>query len=51
MFERSDIHHSDTGLEMTHDLYIAGYYMLFFDLIPDRAASEGNDNDHIRLEN
>jgi hypothetical protein len=35
-------------------MYIAGYFMLLFDLTPDRAASEGHtshpDNGNIRIE-
>ena len=39
-FEGSGIHHSNTGLKITHDMYINCYFMLFFDLTPDRWASE-----------
>jgi hypothetical protein len=54
LFEGSGIHHSNAGLQITHDRYIAGYLMLLFDLTPDRAASEGHtshpDNGNIRIE-
>jgi hypothetical protein len=54
LFEGSGIHNSNTGLQITHDMYIAGYFMLLFDLTPDRAASErhtsNQDNGHIRVE-
>jgi len=36
LFEASGIHHSNTGLQITHDMYINGYFMLLFDLTPDR---------------
>jgi len=39
LFEGSGIHHSKSGLQITHDMYISGYYMLLLDLTPDRAAS------------
>ena len=54
LFEASGIHHSNAGLQITHDMYINGYFMLLFDLTPDRAASEGHsshpDNGNIRVE-
>jgi hypothetical protein len=54
LFEESGIHLSNSGLQVTHDMYIAGYFMLLFDLTPDRAASEGHsshpDNGNIRIE-
>jgi hypothetical protein len=42
LFEGSGIYHSNSGLQITHDMYIAGYLMLLFDLTPDRAASESH---------
>jgi hypothetical protein len=36
LFQGSGIHHSNTGLKITHEMYINGYFMLFFDLTPDR---------------
>jgi hypothetical protein len=39
LFERSGIHHSNAGLQIPHDIFINVYFILFFDLTPDRAAS------------
>ena len=54
LYEGSGIRHSKTGLQLTNDMFIAWYFMLLFDLIPDRAASEGHfslpDQGNIRLE-
>jgi hypothetical protein len=54
LFEASGIHHSNAGLKITHDMYIAGYFILLFDLTPDRSASEGHtshtDSVNIRIE-
>jgi hypothetical protein len=54
LFEGSGIRHSIAGLQLTHDMFIAGYFMLLFDLTADRAASEGHsllpDQGNIRLE-
>jgi len=54
LFEASGIHHSNSGLQITHDMYINGYFMLLFDLTPDRGASEGHtshsDIGNIRVE-
>jgi len=54
LFEGSSIHHSNSGLQITPDKYINGFFMLAFDLTPDLAASEGHTSDpvngHIRLE-
>jgi hypothetical protein len=54
LFEGSDIHHSNTGFQITHDMYIAGYFLLLFDLTPDLSASECHtshmDSGNIRLE-
>jgi hypothetical protein len=53
LFEGSGIHHSNSGLHITH-MYIAGYFMLLFELTPDRAASQDRtshpDNGNIRIE-
>jgi hypothetical protein len=40
LFEASGIRHSDARLQITHDMFIAEYFMLLFDLTPDRGASE-----------
>jgi len=45
LFEGSDIHHSNTGLQIKHDMYIHGYFMLLFDLTPGMGASEGRTSD------
>jgi len=54
LFEDSGIHHSNSGLQITHDMYINGYFMLLFDLTLNGAASEGHtlhsDNGNIRVE-
>ena len=54
LFEGSGIHHSNTGLQITHDMYINGYFMLLFDLTADHAASDSHtslpENGNIRIE-
>ena len=54
LFEGSGIHHSNSGLQITHDLHINGYFILFFDFTPDRAVSEGHssqpDNGNISVD-
>jgi hypothetical protein len=54
LFEGSGIRHSNAGLQVTHRMFIAGYFILLFDLTPDRADSEGHislpDQGNIRLE-
>jgi hypothetical protein len=53
LFEGPYSHHSNVGLQVTHDMYIAGYFMLLFDLTPDLGASGHSshmDNGDIRLE-
>jgi hypothetical protein len=54
LFEASGIRHSNTGLQITHDMYIARYFMLLFDPTHDRNASEGHtshpDSGNIRIE-
>jgi len=54
LFEGSGIHHSNTGLQITSDMYINGLFMLLFDLTPDHAASEAHtslsENGNIRIE-
>ena len=50
LFEGSGIHHSNSGLHITP----YGYFMLLYDLTPDRAASKGHtshqDNGNVRIE-
>jgi len=54
LFEGSGIHHSNSGLQITHDMYVNRYFMLLYDLTPDMAASEGHaslaENGHMRME-
>ena len=54
LFQGFGIHHSNSGLQITPDKHINGFFMLLFDLTPDLAASEGHTSDpvnsHIRLE-
>lgn len=40
LFTGSGIHHGNHGLQITHDLFTKGLFMLLFDLTPDSAASE-----------
>ena len=53
-FEGPDIHHSNTGLQITHDVFITGYFLLLFDLTPDQSPSDGrtslSENGNIRIE-
>ena len=42
LFEDTGIHHSNSGLQITHDMYINGFFMISHDLTPDLAASEGH---------
>jgi hypothetical protein len=52
-FEASGIHHSNAWLQITHDMYIAGYSTLLFDVTHDKSASEGHtshpDSGSIRI--
>ena len=54
LFDGSGINKSNAGLQVTHDLYINGFYMLLFDLTPDHRVSDGHtshmDNCNIRIE-
>ena len=54
LFKLSDIHHSSSGLQITSDLYIKGFFMLDLDLNCDSTVSEGHssnpENGHIRIE-
>jgi len=40
LFEGSGIHHSKVGHQITHDMFVNGYFMLFFDLTKNRGVSE-----------
>jgi len=46
LFEESGIHHSNSGLQITPDKYINGFFMLVFYLTPDLAASGHNQTPH-----
>jgi hypothetical protein len=54
LFVRMGIHHSNLGLRVTNDMYIAGYFILLFDLTRNLSASESHtshpDNGNIRNE-
>jgi len=54
LLEGSGIHHSNTGLQITHDMYINVFFMLLFDQTQDHAASEAHtslpENGNIRIE-
>jgi len=39
-FEESGIPHSNAGLQLTHDMFIAEYFMVSFALTPESAASK-----------
>jgi hypothetical protein len=40
LFEESGIHLTNSGFQITNDMYIKGFFMLLFDLTPDRTAAE-----------
>jgi len=40
LFEESGIQYSNAGHQITYDMFINGYFILLFDLTPDRGASE-----------
>ena len=42
LFEVTGIHHSNSGLQISHDMCINVFFMIFYDLTPDLAASEGH---------
>jgi len=54
LFEASGIHHSMSVLQITHDIYINGYFVLLFGFTTNRGASEGHtshpENSNIRIE-
>jgi hypothetical protein len=53
-FTGSGIHHSNVSHQISHDMYINGFFVLLFDLTRYHTASEGHvskpDNGHLRLE-
>jgi hypothetical protein len=54
LLEGSGTHHSNTGLQITHDKYINGSFMLLFDQTPDHGVSEAHtslhENGYLRIE-
>jgi len=48
LFEGTGIHHSNSGLQIIHDMYINGFFMILYDLTPDLAASEGHASPYKR---
>ena len=36
------IHHSNADHQITHDMFVNGYFMLLLDLTPDQGASEAD---------
>jgi len=54
LFEDSGIYHSNSKVQITHDMYMNGYFMLLFDLNPKRRVSEAHtslpENGNIRIE-
>jgi len=54
LFEGSGIHHYNAGHQITHDMFVNGYFMLIFDLSPDQGASEAHtyhpEQGNIRVE-
>jgi hypothetical protein len=54
LFERFGINHSNTGLHITYDMNINGFFMLLYYLTADRGASEAHtsipENGNIRIE-
>ena len=40
LFDGSGIRHSNSGLQLSHDSFVNGYFKLLFDLTPDQGASE-----------
>ena len=41
LFDGTGIHHSNAVLQITHDMYISGFFILLLDLTPDQGVSEG----------
>ena len=44
MFSSTGIHHDDRARMITLEMFTKGYYILGFDLTPDREADEGHTN-------
>ena len=53
LFDGSAIHHSNAGLQVTHDMYIADFFMLLLNLTPDHGTTGQTlhmDKCNIRIE-
>ena len=54
LFEESGIRHSNAGHQITHDMFVNGYFTLLFDLTLDQGASEAHtshpEQGNIRVE-
>ena len=54
LFEESGIRHSNAGLQISHAMYVNGYFMVHYGLTPDHGASDGHtshaDSVNIRTE-
>ena len=42
LFEGTEIHPSNSGLQITHNMYINGFFVIVYDLTPDLTAPEGH---------
>ena len=42
LFEGTGIHHSNSGLQITHNMYINGFFVIVYNLTSDLATSEGH---------
>jgi len=53
LFEGAVLRYFNAGLQLKHDLFIAGYFMLLFDITPERPATKCHvsllDQGNIRL--
>ena len=53
-FEGSGFHHSNAGHQITHDMFVNGYFLLLFELTPYQGASEAHtfhpEQGNIRVE-
>jgi len=46
LFDGSGIHHSNAGHQITHDMFVNGYFMLLFGLTMDNGVSEAHTSHH-----
>jgi len=42
LFKGTGIHHSNSGLHITHHMYINSFFVIVYDITPDLAASESH---------